>query len=108
MRIETISIGKLAADPASVRQHSPRNLDVIKASLQKFGQQKPIVVGEKGCVVAGSGTSEAAKALGWKKIDIVRTGLKGIEATAHAIADNRSAELAEWDDAALATMLACR
>jgi ParB-like chromosome segregation protein Spo0J len=43
--------------------------------------------------------------LGWKEIAIVRTPLVGSEATAYAIADNRTAELAEWDDTALAETL---
>jgi hypothetical protein len=37
---------------------------------------------------------------------VVCTSLNGAEAIAIAIADNRTAELAEWDDAALAQTLA--
>jgi hypothetical protein len=40
----------------------------------------------------------AAQELGWTEIAAVRTALIGVEATAFAIADNRSAELAEWSD----------
>ena len=40
---------------------------------------------------------EAAKALGWKNIQVNRSELTGVEATAYAIADNRTGELAEWD-----------
>ena len=39
-------------------------------------------------------------------IDIVRSHLTGAEATAYAIADNRTAELAEWDEESLAQQLA--
>jgi DNA modification methylase len=49
-------------------------------------------------VIAGNGTMTAAQELGWTEIAAVRTALVGVEATAFAIADNRSAELAEWDD----------
>jgi hypothetical protein len=35
--------------------------------------------------------------LGWDKIQVVKTALAGSEATAYAIADNRTAELAEWN-----------
>lgn len=73
-------------------------MDAIKASLRKFGQQKPIVVDAKGIVLAGNGTLAAAQELGWTEIEIVRTQLEGVEATMFAIADNRTAELAEWDD----------
>jgi ParB-like chromosome segregation protein Spo0J len=98
MNFETISVADLSLDPSNVRKHSRRNLDAIKASLRKFGQQKPIVVDAKGIVLAGNGTLTAAKELGWTEIQIVRTELAGVEATAFAIADNRTAELAEWED----------
>ena len=105
MNTETVKIKELANDPANVRQHDERNLDAIKASLQRFGQQKPIVVDGKGIVVAGNGTLLAAKSLGWKDIEIVRTELEGANAIAYAVADNRTAELAVWDDDALARTL---
>ena len=105
MNIQTIPLADLSLDPSNVRKHSRRNLDAIKASLRKFGQQKPIVVDAKGIVLAGNGTLTAAKELGWTEIQIVRTELAGVEATAFAIADNRTAELAEWDEDGLANVL---
>jgi len=60
---------ELSLDPANVRKHDRRNLDAIKASLRKFGQQKPIVVDTKGIVLAGNGTLTAAKELGWSEIE---------------------------------------
>ena len=105
MKIERINVAELSLDPSNVRKHDRKNLDAIKASLRKFGQQKPIVVDAKGIVLAGNGTLTAAKELGWTEIEITRTTLQGVEATAFAIADNRSAELAEWDDDGLAKVL---
>jgi ParB-like chromosome segregation protein Spo0J len=105
MTIQSVPISTLCADPSNVRVHSPRNLNAIKASLQRFGQQKPIVVDAKGIVRAGNGTLAAAIALGWKEIQIVRTPLAASEATAYAIADNRTSDLSEWDDEALARQL---
>jgi DNA modification methylase len=106
VRTERVTVASLLFDAANVRKHGERNLDAIKASLARFGQQKPIVVDGDGIVRAGNGTLMAAKALGWDEIEIVRTNLRGSEATAYAIADNRTAELAEWDEAALAEQLA--
>lgn len=105
MKVETVDIHAIHADPANARRHPERNLATIKASLARFGQQKPLVVDAKGIVRAGNGTLEAARELGWDKIRIIRTPLQGSEATAYAIADNRSADLAEWDDTALAEQL---
>lgn len=98
MKLETVAIDSLSLDPANLRKHSARNLDAIGASLRRFGQQKPIVVNAQNVVLAGNGTLTAARAIGWKEIKIVRSELAGTQATAFGIADNRSAELAEWDD----------
>jgi len=106
MNTDTVPIESLTLDPANVRRHPANNLDKIKASLTRFGQQRPVLVGADGVIIAGNGTVMAAKALGWPSINIVRSNLKGSEATAYAIADNRTAELAEWDDDALAQQLA--
>ena len=105
MTVKTVPIDSVHADPANVRRHPERNLAAISASLARFGQVKPIVVDAAGIVRAGNGTLEAARALGWAKIDIVQTGLAGTEATAYAIADNRTSELAEWDETGLAETL---
>lgn len=98
-------IDSLLPDPANVREHDQRNVDAIKASLTRFGQQKPIVVDADGVVLAGNGTLGAAKLLGWDRIAVVQTELKNAEAVAYAIADNRTAELANWDNQALAAVL---
>src|SRR3954462_15830917 len=105
MKIEAVNISSLHLDPANARQHSQKNLDAIKGSLAKFGQQKPIVVGKDNVVIAGNGTLEAAKAIGLEIINIVRTELEGPEAIAFAIADNRTGELAEWDSSVLSKTL---
>ena len=67
MNIEETKIEDLHFDPANVRKHDEKNLEAIKSSLLRFGQQKPIVVDGKGIVIAGNGTLTAAKALGWEK-----------------------------------------
>lgn len=97
MEIEVVSISALSLDPANARKHPKKNLEAIKGSLKKFGQQKPIIVDGNDVVVAGNGTLAAARELGWKEIKVVRTKLTGNEAIAFALADNQVASLAEWD-----------
>ncbi len=103
MKVSIDSVRPLAAN---ARRHDGRNLRAIQASLQRFGQQRPIVIGPDGVILAGNGTWAAAKALRWNMIEVVRSDLAGPEATAYAIADNRTAELADWDNAILAEALA--
>ncbi len=105
MNIELVAIGTLVLDPANARKHGTKNLEAIKGSLAKFGQQTPIVVGPSNVVVKGNGTLTAARELGWKEIKVVRTSLSGLELTAYGIADNRTSELAEWDGENLSALL---
>jgi len=105
VKTESVAISTISFDPANARKHATKNLDAIKGSLARFGQQKPIVVGKNNVVIAGNGTLEAARALGWALIDVVRTELEGTDAAAFAIADNRTGELAEWDAAVLGETL---
>lgn len=98
MTIENVPIGSLLTDPANLRKHNQRNIDAIRASLLRWGQQRPLVVDAKNIVACGNGTLQAARELGWTHIGITRTALTGADLTAFAIADNRSAELAEWAD----------
>ena len=98
MKISTIAIAQLSLDPGNARTHSEKNLKAIANSLEKFGQRKPIVV-HNGVVLAGNGTLEAAKTLGWTDITVteVPSEWDAETAKAYALADNRSAELADWD-----------
>jgi len=105
MKTQKMKVKDLTGDPANARKHDKKNMDAIKSSLKRFGQQKPIVVDGDGIVVAGNGTLQGAKELGWESIEVVTTQLTGVEATAYAIADNRSSELAEWDKDALTKTL---
>ena len=105
MKAELVPIDSISLDPANLRRHPTRNLAAIVDSLKRFGQQRPILVDAAGIVRAGNGTLMAAKQLGYKEIEIIRSELKGSEATAYAIADNRTAELAEWETDALAQTL---
>lgn len=105
LQIERRSVRDLSNDPANARKHNDKNIDAIIASLRRFGQQKPIVIDRNNIVRAGNGTLEAARRLQWESIDCVVTSLNGSDAVAYAIADNRTAELAEWDEDTLAAQL---
>lgn len=100
-----MALDQLVEDPENARRHGQRNIAAIAASLRRFGQQKPIVVGQGNVVLAGNGTLGAARSLGWRTVDVVRSKLTAEQARAFAVADNRSAELAHWDYAVLDRLL---
>lgn len=101
-----VRIEDLTPDNANARVHDDQNMRSIKASLKRFGQRAPIVVQKNGMVVrAGNGRLEAARQLGWEYIAAVIVDEDNLNATAFAIADNRTAELASWDQQVLSQML---
>jgi hypothetical protein len=105
VKVEKAEIESLVFDPQNARTHSEENLEAIKRSLTRFGQQKLVVVDADGVVLAGNGTMTAARALGWTHLSVHRSELRGSEARAFAIADNRTAELARWDYEVLARQI---
>jgi ParB-like chromosome segregation protein Spo0J len=107
LEIETWPMTKLRLDPNNARKHDAKNIDAIAKSLARFGQRKPIVVVGDGTIVAGNGTVQAAKQLGWTEMVIARIPWRWTpeEIKAYALADNRTAELAEWDSTILADQL---
>lgn len=96
LRQHAREIVSLREDKANARKHSERNIEAIKQSLVRFGQQKPIVVTSDGIVKAGNGTLRAAWELGWTHLAAITTDLDNVRGDAFAVADNRIAELAEW------------
>ncbi|MCH9834828.1 ParB/Srx family N-terminal domain-containing protein [bacterium] len=101
LTVEQRPLTQLTTDPDNARARGPRAIEAIARSLEAFGQQKPIVVTPDGVVIAGNGTLEAAKQLGWDTVTCHVTALNPAEARAYSIADNRTAELAYWNDAQL-------
>lgn len=97
-RVEIVPIDTVFLDPANVRRHPERNLQMIAASLKRFGQQRPILVDSDGLIIAGNGTWQAAKSIGWDSIKVEWSNLKGVEAVAYAIADNRTTDTSSFDD----------
>jgi site-specific DNA-methyltransferase (adenine-specific) len=107
MLIQNLRIADLTPDPQNARQHDEKNLKAIEGSLKEFGQRKPIVITEAGVIVAGNGTVEAAKRLGWTDIEAVKVPNDWTpdKIKAFAIADNRTAELANWNQEVLTSQL---
>lgn len=96
---------------ASLTPHprNPRNGDVeaIAESLRMNGQYRPLVVTEDGTILAGNHTYMAAAELGWEQVYVVRLAIHPDSSQAHRImlADNRTADLGNYDDGVLADLL---
>ena len=98
-------ISDLTPSPDNARAHSDRNIRAIRRSLERWGFQAPVVVRPSGEIVVGHGRLEAAQRIGWTKVPVLTFNGGALDATAFAIADNRTAELAKWDPDMLAGVL---
>lgn len=73
-------------------------VDAVAASIKEFGFKVPIVVDSDGVIVAGHTRLKAAKKLGLDSVPvIVADDLTPEQVKAFRLADNRVAELAQWD-----------
>ena len=82
--------------------HNPRindaAVDAVANSIREFGFLVPIVVDKFDTIVAGHTRYKAATALGLETVPIVDAGnLTDKQIQAFRLADNKTAELAEWD-----------
>ena len=104
MTVEWLAIDAVHLSPSNPR-HNDHAVPHVAASLQRFGWRQPIVARPDGEVIAGNTRLKAAQSLGMKMVPVVWFEGPAIEATAFAIADNRTHEFADWDEPALASLL---
>ena len=84
-----------------------RAVPAVAESLKKFGWQQPIVIDRNGVIVCGHTRYKAALELGMKTVPCKYADeLTEEEITAYRLADNKTAELAEWDADKMAEELA--
>lgn len=106
MEINKVRLSELNSDEKNARRHPDRNISETLRSLQEFGQHAPLVV-QRGTykVLVGNGRLEAMRRLGWESADVYFVDDDDETAIRRALADNRTAELAEWDDDMLQQLL---
>jgi DNA modification methylase len=81
---------------------NPRDNDqavaAVAASIREFGFRQPIVVDETGTIIVGHTRYKAALLLGMEKVPVhVAKDLTPAQIKAYRLADNKTAEIADWD-----------
>ncbi len=104
------TLAHLTVPITSLRPHprNPRrgNLEAVKESLLHHGQYRPIVANQRtGEVLAGNHVLRAAGELGWEEIAATFVDLSDEEATRLVLVDNRTSDLAGYDDDLLVELL---
>lgn len=108
LRTEVVDIRRLR-----LYHRNPRRGDVnaVAESLRVNGQFRPIIVntgeqtGRRDEVLAGNHTLQAAKRLGWSTILASFVNYTDAEAARVVLADNRTADLADYDNGLLLDVL---
>ena len=83
-------------------ENNPRRnekaVDKVAESIKAFGFKQPIVLDEENVVICGHTRLLAAKKLGLEKVPcIMADDLTPEQVKAYRLADNKTAEFAEWD-----------
>lgn len=100
------AIGDLKPLARNARTHSAKQIKQIAASIQRFGFTNPVLVDDEGQIIAGHGRVAAARQLGMTHVPTVSIGDLGpAERKAYALADNKLALNAGWDQQLLALEL---
>lgn len=97
MKIEQWKIDRIKPYEKNPRQNE-KAVAAVAESIREFGFRQPVVVDRDGVIVVGHTRYKAALKLGLKTVPVhVATDLTPKQARAYRLADNRTAENAEWD-----------
>ena len=105
---ETLDALRVPVESLNPYSDNPRrgDLERIVESLERNGQYRPIVVNKRDrSILAGNHTFHAAKSLGWNEIAATFVDASDEEARRIVLVDNRTNDLAAYDDEALIGML---
>ena len=97
MQIINVKIGDLKPYKRNPRKNE-NAVDAVAASIKEFGFKIPIVIDNNYEIVAGHTRLKAATKLGLETVPcIIADDLTPEQIKAFRLADNKTAELAEWD-----------
>ena len=105
MNIEQRSLDAVTPYAGNPRRIPAAAVSAVAASIRRYGFRQPIVVDAEGVVIVGHTRLQAATQLGLKTVPVHVADLTPEQAAAYRLGDNRTGELAAWDDQALAAEL---
>lgn len=98
MEVKEMAIGKIIPYHNNPRKNEDA-IDAVAASIEEFGFQQPIVVDKDMVIIVGHTRYAAAKELGLATVPVVvAKNLSEEQARAYRLADNKTNELAKWDE----------
>lgn len=101
--VEMVLVDALQMYPQNAREG---DVGAISESLRVNGQYRPIVVNKRdNTILVGNHTWMAAKMLGWKEVAVAWVDVDDDAAKKIVLADNRTAELGQYDERALLDLI---
>ena len=84
--------------PKNARKWSPKAVEKVAISIREFGWRQPVVVDSQGVIVIGHLRRAAGKSIGLIECPVhVAADLSPTKIRALRLADNRTAQEADWD-----------
>lgn len=97
--IELLALDALTPYDKNARLHTRSQIEKIAKSIAAFGFNNPILIDSDQGIIAGHGRLEAAKFLELESVPVIRLDhLSDKERRAYILADNRLADLSQWDE----------
>ena len=104
--VQIIPIGQLVLPKRTTRKHSVQKIAALASSITDTGFFSPILVDESMTIIAGHARVAAARRLGMDSVPaFIVNGLSELQRRRLALADNKLAENASWDEETLAAEL---
>lgn len=103
-RIELWPVEKLTPYSKNARQHPEEQIEAIAKSITELGFNNPILVDSETGILAGHGRLKAALRVGMTEVPVIPLDhLSESQRKAFILVDNKTAEMATWDDGLLAS-----
>jgi DNA modification methylase len=105
LQIEWVPLRSVHLNPENPRLNEPA-VEPVMRSIARFGFRVPIVVNRcTNLIEAGNTRWKAAQRMGLAEVPVIFADDDEVTALAFALADNRTAEIAQWDEPSLAGLL---
>lgn len=72
-------------------------VDAVAKSIKSFGFNVPILCDQRLTIIAGHTRWKAAEKIGMKSVPVIVLEISETQRKAFAVADNKTAEIADWD-----------
>jgi len=96
LQVQEIELSRLHPweDNPRLNEHA---VDAVAKSIRSFGFNVPILCDQNLTIVAGHTRWKAAQKLGMTRVPVIVVGMTDAQRRAFSIADNKTAEIADWD-----------